>query len=106
MCKVYTLKLLYIRTFVSDGVQHGRIKNFSGNLVLNISVGGGGMTSFFYYSSGPFVQGAIIKGEYGNSYSQALYNFPSCFFDPSCVVPTGLDVAPANFSERWWCRVA
>jgi hypothetical protein len=82
-------------TFISGGKQEGRIKNFIGALTC-------------WNADGNLFKMAIVETTSGIG-SGVLWEGTSkgsIIFDPSCVVPTGPDVAGTNISKRLWRRVS
>jgi hypothetical protein len=91
-------------TFVSGGVQEGRIRNATG---LAEGSGSGSIqnSGYFRTASGVFVISSsgvryLIEG------NNDLGNYKNLSIDLSRVIPTGPDVAPANVSARLWRRTA
>jgi hypothetical protein len=77
-------------TFVSGGVQGGRIINITGDGIVALK---------------SKISGAIKQGS-NTDYNGGGYYFSVSQFDASSVVPTGADNAPINVSVRYWRRIA
>jgi hypothetical protein len=95
-------------TYISGGVQPGRIPNIEGILSLNTSAGGGGTSSLTSPSTGPFVSsGVTVTGGVMDTGAGWVTPYGKrAKFSAAAVVRTGPDVSPANLAARYWRLVS
>jgi hypothetical protein len=92
-------------TFISGGVQGDRIREIKGTADIfpgATNVGG----AAFSGASGAFSLGEQISWIVAQGVAEAQGGYGQLKLNPSAVVPTGPDNAPANLSFRFWRRVS
>jgi hypothetical protein len=93
-------------TFISGGVQGGRIPNIPGDFSFSSYNNSQRITSNQNRLNGPFYKKTTTTGSFVTGDDVLYTDRYAIGFDPSLVVPTGPDNAPGNLSARFWRRVA